>query len=113
MLTAHNRLILGSNPSGRTNIERETMAKAKAAKTKEEKVVVEKTEEPSVFETVSEFVSKDKSLKAVVRRNRSNSIYEIDFYNGRKKIATESYAFHTLRYHEDAAENYVNGIKKL
>ena len=28
-------------------------------------------------------------------------------------IATESYAFHTLRFHEEAAENYVKGIKKL
>ena len=79
----------------------------KAPKTKE-KVV-----ETSVFETVSEFVSKDNSLKAVVRRNKSDSLYEVVFYKNKKIVATESYAFHTLRYHEDAAENYVNGIKKL
>ena len=80
---------------------------SKAPKTKE-KVV-----ETSTFETVSEFVSNDNSLKAVVRRNRSESLYEVQFYKNKKLVATESYAFHTLRYHEDAAENYVNGIKKL
>lgn len=85
---------------------------AKNAKTKEEKVVVKKVE-PNPFEVMSEFVSKDNKLKAVVRRNKLTSIYEIDFYSNTKIIATESYAFHTLRYHEDAAENYVNGIKKL
>jgi len=85
---------------------------AKNAKPKEEKVVAEKTEH-NPFEVVSEFVSQDKTLKAVVRRNKLTSIYEIDFYNGKKVVATESYAFHTLRYHEDAAENYINGIKKI
>lgn len=62
---------------------------------------------------VSQYVSQDKSLKAVLKHNRLTSTHEIDFYQGRKKVATESYAFHTRRYHEDAAENYVNGIKKL
>jgi len=82
----------------------------KAPKTKEK--VAEKVE-VSAFETVSEFVSNDNSLKAVVRRNKSDSLYEVVFYKNKKIVATESYAFHTLRYHEDAAENYVNGIKKL
>jgi hypothetical protein len=70
-------------------------------------------------EIVAEYVSEDGKLKAVIRNNRSTSrnrstpLYEIDFYKGDNIIATESYAFHTLRYHEDAAENYVNGIKKI
>lgn len=85
---------------------------AKSAKTKEKKTV-EETTEYDPFEIVSEFASLDKSLKAVVRRNKMTSIYEIDFYDGKKFVATESYAFHTRRYHEDAAENYVKGIKKL
>ncbi len=77
------------------------------------KVDTEKKQEYSPYEIVSEFVSKDKKLKAVVRRNKLTSLHEIDFYAGKKIVATESYAFHTLRYHEDAAENYVNGIKRL
>lgn len=109
-LMAHNRLVLGSNPSGRTNIERKIMAKA--AKIKENKIIVEE-KEYDLFEIVSEFISVDGKLKAVVRRNKLTSLYEIDFYKDKKVVATESYAFHTLRYHEDAAENYVNGIKKL
>lgn len=86
---------------------------AKAAKEPKSKVDTEKKEEYSLYEIVSEFVSQDKKLKAIIRRNKLTSIYEIDFYEGRKIVATESYAFHTLRYHEDAAENYVNGIKRL
>ena len=72
----------------------------------------------SPVEIVAEYVSEDGKLKSVVRvntvrQNRSSSIYEVDFYKDGSIIATESYAFHTLRYHEDAAENYVNGIKKI
>lgn len=73
--------------------------------------IVEEKIDPVVV--VSEYVSADKSLKAVLKHNRLSSLYEIDFYKDKKKVATESYAFHTRRYHEDAAENYVNGIKKL
>jgi hypothetical protein len=62
---------------------------------------------------IAEFESKDKTLKAIVKHNRLTSTHEIDFYKDKKKIATESYAYHTRRYHEDAAENYVNGIKKI
>ena len=65
------------------------------------------------MEKINEFVSQDGKLKAVLKLDKVNSLYEIDFYKDDKKVATESYAYHTLRYHEDAAENYVNGIKKL
>jgi hypothetical protein len=89
------------------------MAKTKKNDTvKEETIeIVEEKIDPVVV--VSEYVSADKSLKAVLKHNRLSSLYEIDFYKDKKKIATESYAFHTRRYHEDAAENYVNGIKKI
>ncbi len=65
------------------------------------------------MEKINEFVSQDGKLKAVWKLDKVNSLYEIDFYKDDKKVATESYAYHTLRYHEDAAENYVNGIKKI
>jgi len=65
------------------------------------------------MEKINEFVSQDGKLKAVLKLDKVNSFYEIDFYKDDKKVATESYAYHTLRYHEDAAENYVNGIKKI
>ena len=93
-------------------------SKTKKAVVKETVDVIEKTPVEIVapvitVEIVAEYVSKDEKLKSVVRRNKSSSSYEIDFYKANNVIATESYAFHTLRYHEEAAENYVNGIKKL
>ena len=74
-----------------------------------------KVEEPKVevVTVVSEFESADKSLKAVLKMNKLTSLYEIDFYKNGKFVVSESYAYHTRRYHEDAAENYVNGIKKI
>ena len=85
--------------------------KTKADKEKK----VEAKEEVAIdpIDILDEFVSADKKLKAVLKQNRLTKLYEIDLYEGKKKIATESYAFHTRRYHEDAAENYVNGIKRL
>lgn len=65
------------------------------------------------YKVVDEFLSEDKKLKAVLKHDAAASSYEVDFYKDKKKIATESYAYHTRRYHEDAAENYVNGIKKI
>lgn len=84
----------------------------KEAVTVKEETPVE-TVAPIAVEVVAEYVSKDGKLKSVVRRNKPVSTYAIDFYKANNVIATESYAFHTLRYHEDAAENYVNGIKKI
>ncbi len=110
MLTAHNRPILSSNLSGRTNIESRKMAKSTKTKINE---IVENETQYDPFEIVAEYKSDDKILKAVVRRNKMTSLYEIDFYNGKNFVVTESYAFHTRRYHEDAAENYVKGIKKI
>ena len=65
------------------------------------------------YKIVDEFLSEDKKLKAVLKHDAGASSYEIDFYKNDTKIASESYAFHTRRYHEDAAENYVKGIKKI
>lgn len=89
------------------------MAKSKKKEVASETTVMYNDVEIDPIDVVAKFVSEDKTLKAVVKHNRLTSTHEIDFYQGRKKVATESYAFHTRRYHEDAAENYVNGIKKL
>ncbi len=85
---------------------------AKSPKKIEEKKIVEEVKIDPI-EIVSEYNSQDKKLKAVLKRNKLTNAYEIDFYSDKKIVATESYAFHTRRYHEDAAENYINGIKKL
>ena len=74
--------------------------------------------EKILVEIISEYISEDGKLKSVVRvnpirQNRSSPLYEVDFYKANNVIATESYAFHTLRFHEEAAENYVKGIKKI
>ena len=87
--------------------------KTKANDTVKEVPLKIKEEKIDPVVVVSEYVSTDKTLKAVIKQNRLTSLYEIDFYKDKKIVATESYAFHTRRYHEDAAENYVNGIKKI
>lgn len=60
---------------------------------------------------VSVFYSGDFDLKAIVYENTDN--YEVDFGKNGLLIKTESYEGKSLIYHEDAAENYVNGIKKI
>jgi hypothetical protein len=60
---------------------------------------------------VSVFYSGDFDLKAIVYENADN--YEVDFGKNGLLIKTESYEGKSLIYHEDAAENYVNGIKKI
>lgn len=87
--------------------------KSKKKDVANETTVVYDSVEIDPVDVVAEFVSKDKTLKAVVKHNRLTSMHEIDFYKDKKKVATESYAYHTRGYHLDAAENYVNGIKKL
>jgi hypothetical protein len=62
---------------------------------------------------VSVFHSENFDLKAIVYYNGIKDKFEIDFAKNGLIVATESYEEHNLLYHEDAAENYVNGIKKL
>lgn len=64
-------------------------------------------------EQLSVFHSDDFDLKAIVYYNSDIDHYEIDFAKNGKIVATESYINHSLEYHEDAAENYVLGIKRL
>lgn len=52
-------------------------------------------------------------LKAIVYYNPETDQYEVDYGKNGLLIVTESYDGHSLRYHEDAVENYVNGIKKI
>jgi hypothetical protein len=62
---------------------------------------------------VSVFSSEDFDLKAIVYYDARKDQFEVDFGKNGLIIATESYPDHSLLYHEDAAENYVNGIKKI
>lgn len=55
------------------------------------------------------FRSEDMHLKAIIYLNKNK--YEVDYAENGLIIATESYEGKSLRYHEDAAENYVLGIK--
>ena len=54
----------------------------------------------------------DGDLKAIVFMLDKNK-YEVDFYKGGAIVATESYENRSLLYHEEAAENYVLGIKTI
>jgi hypothetical protein len=62
---------------------------------------------------LSTFYSDDMNLKAIVYCNREAKHFEVDYIKNDLVIATESYEGHSEQYHEDAAENYVMGIKKL
>ena len=82
------------------------MAKASKKTQKQESIMADDN-------AVNTFVSADGKLKAVVKFDKATSQHEIDFYVDGNKITSESYAFHTRLYHEQAAQNYVDGIKKL
>ncbi len=64
-------------------------------------------------EELSVFYSDDFDLKAIVYLNFDTRQFEVDFAKNGLIVATESYEGHSEQYHEDAAENYVMGIKKL
>jgi hypothetical protein len=59
---------------------------------------------------ISEYYSEDKTKKAVVILNGED--YNIDFYVNDKYYHSILYAGKSLRYVEDAAENYALGIFK-
>jgi hypothetical protein len=62
---------------------------------------------------ISVYFSDDFDLKAIVYLNQEKGCYEVDYAKNGLIIATESYIDHNLQYHEDAAENYVLGVKTL
>ena len=59
---------------------------------------------------LSEYYSDDNSKKAVIVEHEGN--YCIDFYENNKYNHTIMYVGKSLRYIEDAAENYALGIFK-
>jgi len=59
---------------------------------------------------VSRFYSKDGSLMATVSQYRDNKSFFVDFYKDEVIIGTRSFDDKTLRYAEDVAENFVDGI---
>lgn len=62
--------------------------------------------------TYDEYKSADGKLRAEVVKTVIEN-FHVNFYENDVKIASETYDKHDLRYYEDAAENYVNGIKKV
>lgn len=64
-------------------------------------------------EQLSVFYSDDMDLKAIVYYNIEMKRFEVDYAKDGLLITTESYDGHNEQYHEDAAENYVMGIKNL
>ena len=61
---------------------------------------------------ISAYWSDDNKLRAEVYHNL-NAGYEVDFFEDDKYVLCESYTDKNLYYHEDAAENFVNGVKKI
>lgn len=59
---------------------------------------------------ISEYYSDDKTKKAIVISHGED--YSIDFYVNDKYYHSIMYAGKSLRYAEDAAENYALGIYK-
>lgn len=64
-------------------------------------------------EQLSVFYSDDFDKKAIVYYDVVKKRFEVDFARGGLIVATESYDGRSERYHEDAAENYVMGVKQL
>jgi hypothetical protein len=62
--------------------------------------------------TYDEYRSADGKLRAEVVKTVTEHLH-VNFYENDVKIASETYDDHSIRYYEDAAENYVNGIKKV
>jgi len=62
---------------------------------------------------ISVYLSDDMDLKAIVYLNQEKGCYEVDYAKNGLLVKTESYIDHNLQYHEDAAENYVLGVKTL
>ena len=62
--------------------------------------------------TLTKYVSDDGSLEAQILKEEDNKIV-ILFYRDGHLIDSQSYPEHNEIYHEDAAENYVLGIKKI
>lgn len=64
-------------------------------------------------EQLSVFYSDDFDKKAIVYYDIVEKRFEVDFAKDGLIVATETYEGKNEQYHEDAAENYVMGIKKL
>lgn len=62
---------------------------------------------------LSVFYSDDFDKKAIVYYSDVEKRFEVDFAKDGLLVATESYEGRSEQYHEDAAENYVMGIKHL
>ncbi len=64
--------------------------------------------------SISTFYADDNKGKAVVSYNAKEEAFEIDYFDANNKhFFYESYPNKSIRYVEDAAENWALGIKKL
>ena len=66
---------------------------------------------PKIKEEIFTYWSEDQTRKAVLMNNYGQP--EIHFFKDGELEAIESYDNHSMRYHEDAAENYVLGVKNF
>lgn len=64
-------------------------------------------------EVIGEYVKDNLKAEIIKYSYGSKDDFQINFYEDDKMIAIETYVDHSLRYYEDAAENYVKGIKKV
>jgi len=58
---------------------------------------------------ISEYMGQDK--KAIVFND--NGVWGCNYYMGNELVKTELYEGHSESYAEDAAENYIQGVKQL
>lgn len=66
-----------------------------------------------MIKEISEYHSKDGTSKAEVVYNVLEGFFSVYFYEGGKLAGFEDYFGKDISYVEDAAENWVLGIKKL
>ena len=66
-----------------------------------------------MYREISEFFSDDGDLRAVITLDIKSDTFVIDYYKNGTMIDSEPFPEKALCYVEDAADNWVRGIKKL
>jgi hypothetical protein len=62
---------------------------------------------------LTEYHNDNKSLKAIIKKDNSGYGYYVDLYRNGDIIKTCDVVNHSLRYAEDLALNYVEGVLKI
>ncbi len=66
-----------------------------------------------MFKEISEYYDDEMFKRAVIFLDTKTDTFGIDYYKGKTMIDSENFPGYALCYVEDAADNWVRGIKKI